>query len=67
MIYRTFMTYITWKELRNTPFLPWSLGGNGDLYKWADGLPAWPKSRTFDIIFVSSAGFFIQDTFELLF
>lgn len=60
------MTYITWDALKDTPFLPWGLGGNGDIHRWHEGLPTWPRTKAFDIIFVSSAGFFIQDIVELL-
>lgn len=65
IIYRCTMTYVTWLELRDKPFFPPSLGGSGDLSKWMEGLPAWSKTRTFDIIFVSSAGFFLEDLVEL--
>jgi len=60
------MTYLTWNELKELPFFPSSLGGSGDLYTWPKGLPAWPRSKTFDIIFVSSAGFFLEDLVELI-
>jgi len=60
------MTYMSWSVLKDTTFLPWGLGGSGDIYKWTEGLPAWPRTKAFDVIFVSSAGFFIEDIVELL-
>jgi len=41
------------------------LGGSGDLYKWGDGLPAWNKPKNFDLVFVTSVGFFFEDLIEL--
>ena len=36
------------------------------LYKWYEGMPAWNKPEYFDLIFITSVGFFLEDFIELL-
>lgn len=66
MIYRSLMSYIQYSVLKDCSFFPAMLGGSGDLYSWGDGLPTWNKPANFDIVFVTSVGFFLEDTIELL-
>lgn len=46
--------------------LPPMLGGTGHLSNWANDLPAWEKPQYFDVLFMISAGFFLEDLVEIL-
>jgi len=66
MVYRTFATGVTYWVCKDLDFFPPMLGGSGDLYKWYEGMPAWNKPEYFDLIFITSVGFFLEDFIELL-
>jgi hypothetical protein len=60
------MTILGYYILKDCEFMPPSLFGTGDLDNWFMQLPTWPKPWGFEIFFLCSIGFFLEDIVELI-